>query len=96
MSQCEARDKGRDLECGIEVTWTWRVELKVHGLGSVELKGHVTSAYLVDFGPLAGEAVPQDDGAFVVAAGQKVLVITAPADTAAGGGVRVHHQGEES
>lgn len=37
---------------------------------------------LVDFGPLAGESIPQDDSTLVVAAGQKVLVIAAPADTA--------------
>ena len=31
---------------------------------------------------MAGEAVPQNDGALVVTAGQKVLVVAAPADTA--------------
>jgi len=39
-------------------------------------------SYLVDFGPLAGEPIPQDDSTLVVAAGQKVLVVAAPADTA--------------
>lgn len=46
-------------------------------------KQAVEVSHLVDFGPLAGESVPQNDGALIVAAGQKVLVITAPADTAA-------------
>lgn len=45
-------------------------------------KQAVEVSHLVDFGPLAGESVPQNDGALIVAAGQKVLVITAPADTA--------------
>lgn len=39
-------------------------------------------SYLVDLWALAGEAIPQNDSALIVAAGQEVLVITAPADTA--------------
>lgn len=40
-------------------------------------------SYLVDFGPLASEPIPQNDSTLIVAAGQKVLMIAAPADTAA-------------
>lgn len=38
---------------------------------------------LVDFGLLACESIPQNNGALIVTAGQKVLVVAAPADTAA-------------
>lgn len=37
---------------------------------------------LVDFGPLTGKSIPQDDSTLIVTAGQKVLVVAAPADTA--------------
>ena len=40
-------------------------------------------SHLVDFGALAGESIPQNDCTLIIAAGQEVLVITAPADTAA-------------
>lgn len=40
------------------------------------------SEYLVDFGPLAGESIPEDDCTLIVTAGQEILVIAAPADTA--------------
>lgn len=39
-------------------------------------------SYLVNFRPLAGESIPQNDSTLIVAAGQKALVIAAPADTA--------------
>lgn len=39
--------------------------------------------YLVDFGPLASKTIPQNDSTLIVAAGQKVLMIATPADTAA-------------
>lgn len=48
-----------------------------------------SNSNLVDFGLLARESVPQDDGALVVAAGQKVLVVAAPADTAATKNTRI-------
>lgn len=52
-------------------------------MSSKRADGPFEQTYLVDFGPLAGKAVPQDDRALIVAARQQVLVIAAPADTAA-------------
>lgn len=46
--------------------------------------------YLIDFGPLAGESIPQDDCALIVTACQEILVIAAPADTATTNKVSFH------
>lgn len=48
----------------------------------MHLRNRQSWMHLVDFGPLAGKSIPQDDSSLIVTAGQKVLVIAAPADTA--------------
>lgn len=53
------------------------MELQTHNHNRLQL------CYLVDFGPLACESIPQDNGTLIVTAGQEVFVIAAPADTAA-------------
>lgn len=58
------------------------IHLVEHGIDQYWQCSRTWVSYLVDLGSVAGEPIPQDDGTLIVTAGQKVLVITAPADTA--------------